>query len=1090
MATEEGNVVGTEAQEQAHAQQEQAHPRSKRERGRSRAPAGESLEPRVGSLESNMEEVRTTIGGLNDQLNNLLQENAEITRAAKLMIADLNDDLGEDIRSLRRDLADLRKYVRDEVRGLRSQMDEIRHEWDSHHCVSSPISGSTSNATFQGLKVPKPAMYNGARSATIVENFLFGLEQYFEAMGVSNDSIRINNASTFLRDAAQLWWRRKHAEREKGLCTLNTWELFKSELRKHFVPHNAETEARGKLCRLRQTSSIPDYIKEFTTIMLEIEDLSDKEALFYFMDGLKDWARVELDRRKVQTLDEAIAAAESIIDYSTKSKKPNPGSSGGDKGGQKKNFDRKDGGRFFGGSSRQDKPPSIRRDASKPPRPCFVCDGPHWTRDCPNRKAMNALVAEMKESRDKEQQIDLGSLQHLNSLTGLFSPSKKEEKGLLYADLAIQDKSASAMLDTGASHNFMEAEEAKRLGIQLNKGEGTIKAVNSPAKQVLGIAKDVKVKIGDWQGTLDFTVVPMDDFKVVLGLAFFCKAHAFPIPEAKSMVVIDSNMIRVIPLKRLEKSNPMISALQFKRGLKNSEGYIATVRSLAEEEDGPTKPRETLPTCIQEVLQEYKHVMPDELPKKLPPRREVDHQIELEPGAKPPALAPYRMSPPELAELRRQLQDLLDSGYIQPSKAPYGAPVLFQKKKDGSLRMCIDYRALNKITIKNKYPIPLIADLFDQLGKARYFSKLDLRSGYYQVRIAAGDEPKTTCVTRYGAFKFLVIPFGLTNAPAMFCTLMNKLFHPYLDQFVVVYLDDIVVYSNTLKEHAQHLKKVFQVLSDHELYIKLEKCSFAKQEVDFLGHKIKDGKLIMDPTKVQAIQEWQPPTKVPELRSFLGLVNYYRRFIKGYSTITAPLTDLLKKNKSWLWSQDCQDAFEKLKQMVAQEPVMSLPDYSKPFEVHTDASDFAIGGVLMQERHPIAYESRKLNDTERRYTVQEKEMSAIIHCLRTWRHYLLGSKFTIMTDNVATSYFQTQKKLSSKQARWQDFLAEFDYRLEYKPGKANVVADALSRKAELATLSASMPQNDFLERIKEGMSQDSSASNLVKLATEGKTRRF
>ncbi|XP_054800138.1 uncharacterized protein LOC129304486 [Prosopis cineraria] len=1015
MATEEGNVVGTEAQEQAHAQQEQAHPRSKRERGRSRAPAGESLEPRVVSLESNMEEVRTTIGGLDDQLNNLIQENAEITQAAKLMIADLNDDLGEDIRSLRRDLADLGKYVRDEVRGLHSQMDEIRHEWEYHRCVSSPISGSTSNATSQGLKVPKPAIYNGARSAIIVENFLFGLEQYFEAIGVYNDLIRINNASTFLRDAAQLWWRRKHAEREKSICTLNTWELFKSELRKHFVPHNAETEAR------------------------------------------------ELDRCKVQTLDEAIAAAECIIDYSTKSKKPNPGNSGGDKRGQKKNSDRKDGGRFFGGSSRQDKPLSIKRDASKSPKPCFMCDGPHWTRDCPNRKAMNALVAEMKDSRDKEQQIDLGSLQHLNSLTGLFFPSKKEEKGLLYADLAIQGKSAFAMLDTGASHNFMEAEEAKRLGIQLNKGEGTIKAVNSPAKQVLGIAKDVKVKIGDWQGTLDFTIVPMDDFKVVLGLAFFCKAHAFPIPEAKSMVVIDSNMIRVIPLKRLEKSNLMISTLQFKRGLKNLEGYIATVRSLAEEENGPTKPRETLPACIQEVLREHKHVMPDELLKKLPPRREVDHQIELEPGTKPPALAPYRMSPPELAELRRQLQDLLNSGYIQPSKALYGAPVLFQKKKDGSLRMCIDYRALNKITIKNKYPIPLIADLFDQLGKARYFSKLDLRSGYYQVCIAAGDEPKTTCVTRYGAFEFLVMPFGLTNAPATFCTLMNKLIHPYLDQFVVVYLDDIVVYSKTFEEHTQHLKKVFQVLSDHELYIKLEKCSFAKQEVDFLGHKIKDGKLMMDPTKVQAIQEWQPPTKVPELRSFLGLVNYYRRFIKGYSTIAAPLTDLLKKNKSWQWSQDCQDAFEKLKQMVVQEPVMSLPDYSKPFEVHTDASDFAIGGVLMQERHPIAYESRKLNDTERHYTVQEKEMFAIIHCLRTWRHYLLGSKFTIMTDNVATSYFQTQKKLSPKQARWQDFLAEFDYWLEYKPGKVNVVADALSKKAELATLSASMPHNDFLE---------------------------
>ena len=233
------------------------------------------------------------------------------------------------------------------------------------------------------------------------------------------------------------------------------------------------------------------------------------------------------------------------------------------------------------------------------------------------------------------------------------------------------------------------------------------------------------------------------------------------------------------------------------------------------------------------------------------------------------------MAPPELEELRRQLKELLDVGFIQPSKAPYGAPVLFQKKHDGSLRMCIDYRALNKVTVKNKYPIPLIADLFDQLGRAKYDTKLDLRSGYYQVRIAEGDEPKTTCVTRYGSYEFLVMPFGLTNAPATFCTLMNKIFHPYLDKFVVVYLDDIVIYSNTLKEHVEHLRKVFKILRQNELYVKKEKCSFAKEEVSFLGHRIRDGKLMMDDSKVKAIQEWDPPTKVPQLRSFLGLVNYY-----------------------------------------------------------------------------------------------------------------------------------------------------------------------------------------------------------------------
>nr|GFB58200.1 uncharacterized protein [Tanacetum cinerariifolium] len=277
-------------------------------------------------------------------------------------------------------------------------------------------------------------------------------------------------------------------------------------------------------------------------------------------------------------------------------------------------------------------------------------------------------------------------------------------------------------------------------------------------------------------------------------------------------------------------------------------GKFRNLQDKCETDEGSSKVE--VPKAIERVLDEFKDMMPTELPKKLPPRREVDHSIELESGSKPSAKAPYQMPPPELEELRKQLKELMDAGYIRPSKAPYGASVLFQRKKDGSLQMCIDYRALKKVTTKNKYPIPLIADLFDQLGKARYFTKLDLRSGYYQVWIAEGDDAKTTCVTRYGSYEFLVMPFGLTNAPVTFCTLMNKLFHPFLDKFVVVYLDDIVVYSHTLEEHVLHLKHVFQVLQDNELYVNLEKCSFAQDDVEFLGHKIKDGGLMMDGAKV------------------------------------------------------------------------------------------------------------------------------------------------------------------------------------------------------------------------------------------------
>ena len=245
----------------------------------------------------------------------------------------------------------------------------------------------------------------------------------------------------------------------------------------------------------------------------------------------------------------------------------------------------------------------------------------------------------------------------------------------------------------------------------------------------------------------------------------------------------------------------MISAMQLKKGLARDDLTFMAIPLESLESS-----RETVPKDILSVLEKYKDVMPDSLPKSLPPRRMIDHEIELLPGAKPPAKNAYRMAPPELAELRKQLDELLNAGFVRPAKAPYGAPVLFQKKNDGSMRLCIDYHALNKITVRNRYPLPIINDLFDRLHGAKYFSKLDLRSGYYQVRIAEGDEPKTTCVTRYGAFEFLVMPFGLTNAPATFCTLMNQVFHEYLNKFVVVYLDDIVVYNSTLEEEERNNK--------------------------------------------------------------------------------------------------------------------------------------------------------------------------------------------------------------------------------------------------------------------------------------------
>jgi hypothetical protein len=254
------------------------------------------------------------------------------------------------------------------------------------------------------------------------------------------------------------------------------------------------------------------------------------------------------------------------------------------------------------------------------------------------------------------------------------------------------------------------------------------------------------------------------------------------------------------------------------------------------------------------------------------------------------------MNHEELKELKVQLEELLAKGYIKPSKSPYGAPVLFVHKKDGTLRMCVDYRALNKVTVKNRYPLPRIDDLFDRLSGAKVFSRIDLRFGYYQIRITQGDEEKTACRTRYGSYEFLVMPFGLTNTPATFCTLMNDIFREWLDDFVVVYIDDILVYSNSMEEHVKHCRKVFQRLKENKLYAKFEKCEFGLSKVDLLGHRITQEGLKMDDHKVNAILDWEPPRSIPALRSFLGLASYYCKFIKNFAKIPTPLTNLLKKS--------------------------------------------------------------------------------------------------------------------------------------------------------------------------------------------------
>jgi hypothetical protein len=452
------------------------------------------------------------------------------------------------------------------------------------------------------------------------------------------------------------------------------------------------------------------------------------------------------------------------------------------------------------------------------------------------------------------------------------------------------------------------------------------------------------------------------------------------------------------------------------------------------------------------IAEEYADVFSE--PSRLPPHREFDMTIELQPGASPPFQAPRPMSAPMLDELKSQLTKLQQAGFVVPSNAPFGAPILFVKKKDGSLRMCIDYRALNKITIKNKYPLPRIEELLDRLRQASIFSKIDLRSGYHQLRINDTDTDKTTFVTRYGSYKFLVMPFGLTNAPSVFMQLMNSVLAEYIDEFVIVFIDDILIYSNSEAEHTQHVRLVLDKLREHQLHANMAKCSFYQSSIEFLGHIVSGDGITMDSKKVQAVVDWPHLTNQHDVRAFLGLAGYYRRFIDNFSTIAAPLTDLLRDDTPFEWNEKQQQSMQQLKHAITTAPTLIVPDLDEPFIVHCDASGYAISGVLSQLRngieHPVAFLSSKMKDAERNYDVREQELLALVACCREWKHYLEAApRTTIHTDHASLQYLLTQREFTNRrQARWSELIQSVLPHIVPIKGTSNVVADPLSRRPD------------------------------------------
>nr|GEY12463.1 putative reverse transcriptase domain-containing protein [Tanacetum cinerariifolium] len=567
----------------------------------------------------------------------------------------------------------------------------------------------------------------------------------------------------------------------------------------------------------------------------------------------------------------------------------------------------------------------------------------------------------------------------------LGAVNAQEDPKVVTGTFLFNNHYATALFDLGTDRSLVSTKFSTLINIKPAEIETSYEVELADGKIVStnNVLKGCTLNLLNYSFPIDLMVIELGSFDIKIRMDWLSKNDAAILCGEKKVRIPLKNKALIIESDRNQSRLKIISCIKARKYIENGcELFLAQVTGTVSKE----KRVEDVP-----VIHNIPEVFPDDLPGLSPPRR-VEFHIDLILGATPMAHAPYRLAPSELKELSEQLKELSKKGFIRSRSSPWGAPVLFVKKKDGSFCMCIDYRELNKLTIKNKYPLPRIDDLFDQLQGSSVYSKIDLRSGYHQLCIREEDIPIVAFRTRYGYYEFQVMPFGLTNAHAVFMDLMNHVCKPYLDKFMIVFIDDILINSKNKEEHGEHLKTILKLLNDEKL-------------------------IHVDPTKIEAIKSWAAPTTPTE-------------------------------NKPFVFGNDEEEAFQTLKKKLCSALILTLPEGSEDFVVYCIASLKGFRAVLMQREKVITYASRQFRKIEDNYTTHDLELGAVVFALRLWRHYLYGTKCTVYTDHKSLKYILDQKELNMRQRRWLELLSDYDCEIRYHSGKANVVADALSRKVK------------------------------------------
>ncbi|GJY15758.1 putative reverse transcriptase domain-containing protein [Tanacetum coccineum] len=795
----------------------------------------------------------------------------------------------------------------------------------------------------------QPLNFKGTEGVVGLTRWIEKMESVFNISGCAIEN-QVKFATCTLLGAALTWWNGQIRTLGPEAYAM-TWEVLKKKMTDKYCPQGEIKKLEIELWNLKvKGNDVPAYTERFQELTLICTKFvaNETEKVDKYISGLPDNIYGNVKSARPKTLDETIELANDLMDQKLRTyaerqsdnKRKADDSSRNNHGHQQQPFKRQNVAKVYNMGTGERKPyggslpPTAtlqkaecrqglqhgdgRKEALRgiPAQVQQVPSPPQWPvhPEVPQVQQDRALCSRLQKYCNAKVQTSEGNgaTPKGNGCFECGAPGhfkrqiwNAEKKGnapgnpdanVVTGTFLLNNHYASILFDTGADRSFISTAFSSLINIAPTSLENCydVELADGKLVKIDTIIRGCTLNFLDHPFNIDLMPVELGSFDVIIGMDWLRRYHAVIVCDEKLVQVPYGN--ETLTFRGNESSNgreSRLAVISYSKAqeymAKGCQVFLAQISAKKEEDKSERKQIEDVP-----IVRDFPEVFPEDLPG-LPPARPVEFQIDLVPGAAPVARAPYRLAPSEMKELSEQLQELSDKGFIRPSSSPWGAPVLFVKKKDGSFRMCIDYRELNKLTVKNRYPLPRIDDLFDQLQGSSIYSKIDLRSGYHQLRVREQDVPKTAFRTRYGHYEFQVMPFGLTNAPAVFMDLMNRVCKPYLDKFVIVFIDDILIYSKDEREHEEHLKAILELLKKEKLYAKFSKCEFWIPKVQFLGHVIDSRGIHVDPAKIESIKDWASPKTPTEIRQFLGLAGYYRRFIEGFSKIAKSMTKLTQK---------------------------------------------------------------------------------------------------------------------------------------------------------------------------------------------------